>query len=367
MGIEIRNQYTIFLRHSVTIGVCLLVRYLSVGQEYDLPVLPDLKTISDALKTLSRSFSNITSLAESSTMVTQIPKIIWLTMKNSTENYHDLPENVQIVLDQNPKWVSVIADNKLALEFMQKIYANTSLLWAYESINPILGASKADIWRYAVLYAVGGVYFDADAAFMGKLDDYIRPDDQMILSVERNALNPCYKESYHLHTTKGYHNDRVIIQWIMLTSPQHLFLEKTLINVVDVIKSVYKGKSVLLPHINSFHMVMCTTGPCMWSNTIKNVMNSSTIELKGVRFDGRDYRGLGGIFKWGPDGPDHYANHLKNKHVKILRHYENNDDYIECHQNNETQIVNNTGNHICPSWTYLDIMHKMKDIDPDKF
>ena len=62
-----------------------------------------------------------------------------------------------------------------------------------------------------------------------------------------------------------------------------------------------------------------------------------------------------------------YANLLKNKHVKILRHYENNDDYIECLQNNETQIVNNTGNHNCSSWTYLDIMHKMKDIDPDKF
>ena len=366
MGVSIRQQYNIFLRHTAAIVTCLLIQFLSAGQEYDLPVLPDVKAISAALKTLSRSFSNITSISESSSMVTQIPKIIWLTMKNSTENYHDLPENIQIVLDQNPKWMSVIADDKLALEFMQKVYANTSLLWAYESINPLLGASKADIWRYAVLYAVGGVYFDADAAFLGKLDKYIKPDDEIILSVERNGLNPCYKETYHLHSTNKYHNDRVIIQWIMLTSPHHLFLEKTLINVVDVIKSMYKGKSVLLPHINSFHMLMCTTGPCMFSNTIKNIMNSSSIELKGVRFDGRDYRGLGGVFKWGPDGPDHYVHLLKNKHVKILRHYENDDDFIQNHQNNETQIANNNGYYNDTLSSNSTSFHKIDDISSNK-
>ena len=199
-------------------------------------------------------------------------------------------------------------------------------------------------------------------SFLGKLDKYIKPDDEIILSVERNGLNPCYKETYHLHSTNKYHNDRVIIQWIMLTSPHHLFLEKTLINVVDVIKSMYKGKSVLLPHINSFHMLMCTTGPCMFSNTIKNIMNSSSIELKGVRFDGRDYRGLGGVFKWGPDGPDHYVHLLKNKHVKILRHYENDDDFIQNHQNNETQIANNNGYYNDTLSSNSTSFHKIDDI-----
>ena len=316
----------------MTIVICLLVRSVRAGQEFNLPVLPDLKAISDALKTLSRSFSNITTLAESSTMVTQIPNIIWVTRKNSTENYHDLPKNIQTVLNQNPKWVSVIADDKLALEFMQKIYANTSLLWAYESINPLLGASKADIWRYAVLYAVGGVYFDADAAFLGKLDDYIKPDDQMILSWEKNFLEPCYKATYHLHSTVKYYDGHTLIQWIILTSPQHLFLEKTLVNIVDVIKSVYKRKSVLLPHITSFHMILCTTGPHMFSNTIKNIVNSSNAEYKGVRFDGFDYKDLGGIFKWdlGPERPDYYVKILEDKHVKILHRY--------AHRSNQSSV-----------------------------
>ena len=318
-----------------------MLQFPSAGQEYDLPVLPDLVTISAALKTLSSPFSNLTLLTENSQAATQIPKIIWLTMKNLPDDYHDLPENVQIVLDQNSKWGSVIADDKLALEFMQKIYPNTSLLWAYESINPVLGAAKADIWRYAVLYAVGGVYIDADAAFMGKLDDFIKPNDKIILSSEKNIINPCYKPDYYLYSKNDGNDDRVIIQWMILTSPQHVFLEKSLINLVNIVKSLYQRQSVLLPDLSKFQMLLCTTGPWMFSNTIKNVMNSSSTELVGIRFDGKDYRGLHGIFKWGNNGPDHYLHLLKRKYVQILQRYENYNVFNESENSNQ----NNTNNY----------------------
>ena len=147
----------------------------------------------------------------------------------------------------------------------------------------------------------------------------------MILSWENNFLKPCYKKAYHLHSTVKYYDGHTIIQWIMLTSPQHFILKKTLANLVDIIKSIYKKKSVLLPRITTFHMVLCTTGPHLFSNTIRNIVNSNSSEFKGIRFDGFDYKDLGGIFKWdsGPEGPEYYVNILKNKHVKILRHYQN--------------------------------------------
>ena len=46
---------------------------------------------------------------------------------------------------------------------MGDVFFNTSVLWAYNLINPELGAAKADIWRMAVLWKYGGVYIDADA------------------------------------------------------------------------------------------------------------------------------------------------------------------------------------------------------------
>ena len=37
------------------------------------------------------------------------------------------------------------------------------MLWAYRQIHSQLGASRADIWRMAVLYTYGGFYMDIDA------------------------------------------------------------------------------------------------------------------------------------------------------------------------------------------------------------
>ncbi len=40
--------------------------------------------------------------------------------------------------------------------FMSKYYANTSFLWAYEVLNPVIGTAKVELWRLAVLYLRGG-------------------------------------------------------------------------------------------------------------------------------------------------------------------------------------------------------------------
>ena len=54
--------------------------------------------------------------------------------------------------------------------FMNKYYNNTSILWAYNLINPQERISQADIWRYAILYAFGGFYIDDDAFINSNID-----------------------------------------------------------------------------------------------------------------------------------------------------------------------------------------------------
>ena len=43
---------------------------------------------------------------------------------------------------------------------MEESYANTSILWIYNTLNPLIGCSKPEIWRLAVLYKYGGIYLD---------------------------------------------------------------------------------------------------------------------------------------------------------------------------------------------------------------
>ncbi|RYY75949.1 hypothetical protein EON63_18875 [archaeon] len=41
----------------------------------------------------------------------------------------------------------------------------------YDLINPLVGAARADVWRYAVLYTYGGVYLDDDSDMKTPFDD----------------------------------------------------------------------------------------------------------------------------------------------------------------------------------------------------
>lgn len=138
-------------------------------------------------------------------------------------------------------------------EFMRRIFANTSLLWAYEAINPICGAAKADIWRYAVLYLYGGVYIDDDSDLIAPLNDVIKPTDRLVVSYEKNGFNGnrCYIPTHHLSDFFAFKNERyhallrrhndfeyVILNWLIMSEPRHPIMERVLRNLVEVFLSV---------------------------------------------------------------------------------------------------------------------------------
>ena len=56
---------------------------------------------------------------------------------------------------------------------MNTTFRDTSILWAYNAINPLVGAARADIWRYCVLYTFGGLYLDDDSDIKVPLDNVI--------------------------------------------------------------------------------------------------------------------------------------------------------------------------------------------------
>ena len=92
-----------------------------------------------------------------------IPHHLWIAVKDNASAYYDWP-NVKGEISLNPSWSVHVCDNTEKDTFMAEFFNGTSLLWAYDAINPtIAGAAKADIWRYAALYVIGGVYIDSDA------------------------------------------------------------------------------------------------------------------------------------------------------------------------------------------------------------
>lgn len=73
---------------------------------------------------------------------------------------------------------------------------------------------KADLFRYAVLYVHGGVYADMDAVCVQPLEDWLRPDDELVLGVE-------FERGPH-------HSRRQYCQWTIASRAQHPSLYRVL-------------------------------------------------------------------------------------------------------------------------------------------
>jgi len=85
---------------------------------------------------------------------------------------------------------------------------NDTIYKCYKKLK--VGASKADLWRYCILYKYGGVYLDMDATIVRSLDEIIKEDDQCIITREGNP---------------GIFNN-----WIMMFEKEHPILKSTIQN-----------------------------------------------------------------------------------------------------------------------------------------
>ena len=184
-----------------------------------------------------------------------------------------MPKHLHEFLIRNKHWNVNIVSNDMKDAFMNATFANTSLLWAYHAINPICGAAKADIWRYAVLYTFGGAYIDDDSDLIAPLDDVVKPSDRLIISYEKNGFNGnrCYIPTHHLsdfHVFKSeknkklleVHNDfkYVILNWLIISEPRHPIIERTIRNLVEVIHIFIHIHTYIHKHKQKFILDTCT-------------------------------------------------------------------------------------------------------------
>jgi hypothetical protein len=111
-----------------------------------------------------------------------IPKVVYQTWK--TKSFH--PNCVKIAHNMqrlNPTYKFVLYDDN-EMESFIKCNFDQSIYDCYIQLN--VGASKADFWRYCVLYKNGGVYLDIDSEICRPLDELIVGDEQCIITREGN-------------------------------------------------------------------------------------------------------------------------------------------------------------------------------------
>jgi len=158
-----------------------------------------------------------------------IPKVIHQTFVRK----HDLPQQVldaQACLKAlNPDWEYRLYDDQDMLDFIEDNY-DSNVLRAYNKINPLYGAARADLFRYLLIYKVGGAYFDIKSMTSRPLDDIINGQDYVL---SHWVVPPVGKWGMDF----VQHPDGEYQQWHVIAAPGHPFLkaviERVLANIED--------------------------------------------------------------------------------------------------------------------------------------
>eukprot|EP00038_Savillea_parva_P010643 m.191676 g.191676 ORF g.191676 m.191676 type:complete len:391 (+) comp18424_c0_seq1:47-1219(+) len=185
-----------------------------------------------------------------------IPKIVWQTF--STNKFSTKAKYLADVRALNPEHTFHLVNDSRMDDFMRQFDLIEGVREAYFSINPAIIAAKADVWRYAVLYQIGGVYIDIDSTCNQPLGKIAHNDDKGVVS---------WAGAWHRDTWKSWW-DKVgyspeMDQWCLFVAPGHPALKQALTISRDKINAAMEKK------VEDMHeLVLTTTGPKLFMQAV---------------------------------------------------------------------------------------------------
>ena len=165
---------------------------------------------------------------------TKIPKVIHQTF-HSKRLPPIIEENVARIKALNPGWKYVLHDDGDVSDFICTYYG-PKILSYYTRINAGYGAARADLFRYLLLYKLGGVYLDVKSSPERPLDEILRSDDRYLLSGWKNKDNEPFK-GWGIYPELNRIEGGEFQQWHIVAAPGHPFLKTVLENVLCNIDS----------------------------------------------------------------------------------------------------------------------------------
>ena len=192
----------------------------------------------------------------------KIPFLIHQTWKD----YDSIPEYIKEIILQNKKTCSLFDfkfyDDTDCINFIKDNF-DDSVLNTYLRINNKYSAARADLFRYCVLYILGGVYLDIKSVIKHDLASIIKPDDECIL------FTAFLKAMDIRRTLLSYEHYE---QWALIFSPKHPYLRV----IIDQI--IYEvNNKIIIKSNNSKRKILNLTGPdvnrkceCPSNSTLKD-------------------------------------------------------------------------------------------------
>lgn len=162
-----------------------------------------------------------------------IPKVIYQTWHTNK-----IPEPIQSGINkmrnENPEYRYELHLDEQARTFVEENYSK-QILEIYDSL--LVGAAKADLWRYMMLYKYGGIYLDIDSVWKKPFKELLSDEDNAIISRENNS--------------------GLFVQWCLIFNKEHPVLKY----------AIEKACTNIL--FRSQDNVVYLTGPIVFSEAVK--------------------------------------------------------------------------------------------------
>lgn len=162
----------------------------------------------------------------------EIPRVIHQTFPTST-----LPRAVTRVVAKlkadHPTWDYRFYDNSDIERFIAAEYGR-AILSQYERISPDYGAARADLFRYLLIYRLGGVYLDIKSTTLRPLDVAIA-GERFLLAQWDNGPTGTHPH-WGLHAEIGNMPQGELQQWHVIAAPGHPFLRAVIEEVLSGIE-----------------------------------------------------------------------------------------------------------------------------------
>jgi hypothetical protein len=132
---------------------------------------------------------------------------------------------------------------------------------------------------------------------------YLLPNDSFVFASEPNEIRVCFDAEYKLRKTNpALFGNRMLVNWLLISTPANRVLAEVLANIVDLVKREYYHKSALDQLINSNRIdrkwrVICLTGPGVLTSTIHLALTANASAFH-YRYDGYDFQGLEAMWQW---------------------------------------------------------------------
>ncbi|QKX63547.1 uncharacterized protein TRUGW13939_10718 [Talaromyces rugulosus] len=222
---------------------------------------------------------------------TKFPAYIWQTWKyapSSSWFQDELRPQEESWSELHPGFVHEVLADKTAEHLIRYLFgAIPEVIEAYESLPiPVL---KADLFRYLILLARGGIYSDIDTEALQPAINWL-PDDMdrlsvgLIVGIEADPDRPDWHDWYSRRIQ--------FCQWTIQSKPGHPILRDIVATIVeDTLRMKREG---ILTMSRMDKSIVEFTGPAVWTDSIFRYFNDPEYfkneETRNVTYE--DFTGL---------------------------------------------------------------------------